>query len=331
MTVRIGIIGAGLAGLAAASVLDSPGRAVTLFDKGRGPGGRMSTRRGPNGRQFDHGAQFFTARDPNFAAHVEAWVDQGVAAPWRAKFASIRALSDGPVTEPFVPSATRYVGTPSMSAVLRAEAQAHTVSWGVKVEHSKLSDGRWAIMAEDGSDLGVFEGLVFAVPAPQAQALLARTSLEPAIRSAQLSPCWSVMAAFDEPLDLPFDAAEIEGWALSWVARDNSKPGRPGGECWVLQASPDATRDCLEAPAPEMARHFFEAFRALVGPEFVPEPVQLTAHRWRYARAEEAVGEPALVDADRRVAICGDWLLEPRVEGAWMSGRAAGRLLGPLL
>jgi hypothetical protein len=33
----------------------------------------MATRRGPDGLRFDHGAQFFTARDPRFAACVEDW------------------------------------------------------------------------------------------------------------------------------------------------------------------------------------------------------------------------------------------------------------------
>ena len=42
------------------------GWAVTVFDKGRGPGGRLATRRADDLR-FDHGAQYFTARDPRFA------------------------------------------------------------------------------------------------------------------------------------------------------------------------------------------------------------------------------------------------------------------------
>jgi predicted NAD/FAD-dependent oxidoreductase len=58
------IIGAGMAGLACADALKEAGHNVALFDKGRGPGGRMSTRRmeTPLGEvAFDHGAQYFTA------------------------------------------------------------------------------------------------------------------------------------------------------------------------------------------------------------------------------------------------------------------------------
>lgn len=56
---RIAVIGAGIAGLACADELRRHDHPVTLFDKGRGPGGRMSTRRldTPAGQaSFDHGA-----------------------------------------------------------------------------------------------------------------------------------------------------------------------------------------------------------------------------------------------------------------------------------
>jgi monoamine oxidase len=60
---QVGIIGSGIAGLSCADRLTSFGHEVCLFDKGRGPGGRMSTRRVEvegHTLSFDHGAQYFT-------------------------------------------------------------------------------------------------------------------------------------------------------------------------------------------------------------------------------------------------------------------------------
>ncbi|MFN3164316.1 MAG: FAD-dependent oxidoreductase, partial [Pseudohongiellaceae bacterium] len=64
MLPTIAIVGAGLAGIAAARQL-APLADVTVFEKSRGPGGRMATRRAGD-FQFDHGAQFFTARTESF-------------------------------------------------------------------------------------------------------------------------------------------------------------------------------------------------------------------------------------------------------------------------
>ena len=77
---KIAIIGAGLSGATAARGLADAGHCVRLFDKGRGPGGRMSTRRIDTALgqvRLDHGAQFFTARGESFARQVKAWTDAG--------------------------------------------------------------------------------------------------------------------------------------------------------------------------------------------------------------------------------------------------------------
>ena len=73
---RIAIVGAGIAGLSCALRLQDAEHDVTLFDKGRRPGGRMASKRvtamGPS-FAFDYGAQHLTARDPDFVAQVARW------------------------------------------------------------------------------------------------------------------------------------------------------------------------------------------------------------------------------------------------------------------
>ena len=76
MTVPIAIIGTGIAGLSAAQALTAAGHEVHLFDKSRGSGGRMSSKRSDAG-SLDMGAQYFTARDRRFATAVKQWQAQG--------------------------------------------------------------------------------------------------------------------------------------------------------------------------------------------------------------------------------------------------------------
>lgn len=81
MTVPIAIIGTGIAGLSAAQALTAAGHQVHLFDKSRGSGGRMSSKRSDAG-SLDMGAQYFTARDRRFATAVKQWQAQGHVAEW---------------------------------------------------------------------------------------------------------------------------------------------------------------------------------------------------------------------------------------------------------
>ena len=81
---NLAVVGAGIAGLACATRLQEAGLKVSLFEKSGGAAGRMSTRRG-NGWQCDHGAQYFTARHPDFRAEVARWQRAGVAGLWNPR------------------------------------------------------------------------------------------------------------------------------------------------------------------------------------------------------------------------------------------------------
>ena len=64
MSQKIAIIGSGLSGSVLSYYLQKSAN-VSLFEKSQGVSGRMSTRSFAN-FEFDHGAQFFTARSNKF-------------------------------------------------------------------------------------------------------------------------------------------------------------------------------------------------------------------------------------------------------------------------
>lgn len=301
----IAIIGAGMAGLSCATELARHGIAATLFDKGRGPGGRMATRRAQHNGEtlhFDHGAQYFTARDAAFADCVGKWLVRSVVAPWPA--AGDHA----------------FVGTPGMNAPLKYMARDLDVRWGIRVERICWTGEDWQVESEQGKER--FASVICAIPAEQAATLLEPSAPEFAAeaRGSHSAPCWAVMVRFAAPMPLPDIIRSREG-AISWAARNSAKPGRTGEECWVLHGSPEYSQELVDHPAPEagaaiLARFFEQAGIDPVTPGFV------TAHRWLYAMAQPRDGAPMLWDDALRLGVCGDWLVEPRVEGAWRSGRA---------
>ena len=79
--VRIAVIGAGIAGLACARELARADAKVTVFERSRGLGGRLGTRRQGN-LAFDHGAQFITARSRSFVKYAEVAGRAGVLGRW---------------------------------------------------------------------------------------------------------------------------------------------------------------------------------------------------------------------------------------------------------
>ncbi len=310
---KVGIVGAGMAGLACAEALAAQGHTVTLLDKGRGAGGRMSVRRmaTPLGEAaFDHGAQYFTIRDPRFQARAAAWTAAGCIAPWPAA---------GP---------DAYVGTPGMNAPVRQMAAAFSVQWGARVTRLSRHGETWRLEVENADAVDV-DAVVVALPAEQAADLTGPVAPTLAAQAAatRTQPCWTVMAAFEDRLPTQVDCwrgADAE--PLGWAARNVSKPGRAGPESWVLQGGPDWSREALEWSPEEVTAILLAALATRIGVD-LPSPIVQGAHRWRYARSG-AEGSAALWDGELRLGLCGDWLIGPRVEAAWLSGTTLADRIG---
>lgn len=304
MSQRIGIIGAGISGLSAAQRLIAVGHAVDLFDKGRGPGGRMSTRReriNDTTYLFDHGAQYFTARDPRFVSQVEHWVQHGLAARWP---------DAGP---------DAFVGTPMMCSPLAHLCERFGVRFGTRIERITGAPGAWHLATEDDT-FGPYAQVIVAIPAEQAADLLSPwvPDFAQTARSHLSQPCWTTMVSFSEdPPGLP-PVTRVPGPVLAWVANNAAKSGRAKTSAWVLQATPDWTAAYIDLSREDAAAPMFAAWQALMSRP-LPQPVLLKAHLWRYARTGEGVNG-LLYDKALGLGLCGDWLKGPRVEAAWLSG-----------
>lgn len=309
MKMKVAIVGAGMSGLSCAAQLVRAGHTVSLFDKGRGPGGRMSTRRmqTPLGEaQFDHGAQYFTVRDPAFMAQVARWSASGVAAPWPAA------------------GTGAWVGVPTMNAVVKEMADQHDVTFGWHVRGLVRREGQWHLSGElaggDRAQAGPFDAVVVSLPPEQAAAIVALhdLSLASTALAARSQPCWTGMFAFGERIPSKVDTVREAG-LISWAARNTAKPGRKGIETWVVQASPHWSTRHIEDSVEDVARALLAALQDALEID-LPEPATASAHRWRYAMSTGS-NLGALWSAQSKIGVCGDWLLGPRVENAWISGR----------
>ena len=316
----VAVIGAGISGLAAARTLVDRGFDVTVFDKGRGVGGRMSTRRTDVGR-LDHGAQYFTVKDERFRRCVDEWRDAGVVDRWDGR---VIELDGGRVSERA--ASDRFVGVPGMNAICKHLARNVVVSTGTRV----VSAGRgsmWKLATEDQL-LGDFDWLIVSIPPQQAAGLLEdRTNLIPEIRAASFAPCWAAMFAFGDAIDFPADGVFVKNSSVSWMCRNTSKPARlSSSECWVVHASADWSSQNIERDADSVAAELLAQFFHELQVE-PTRPLNSVAHRWRYANPVRHLSEGFLHDGSQQLLVCGDWCRGSRVEAAFLSGTAAADAL----
>ena len=318
MPLEVAVVGAGIAGLSCARRLAEAGMNVMVFDKSRGPGGRMATRRIEDAQVgsfgFDHGAQYFTARSVAFRQTVKSWVNAGIVQPWVGRLMSFDAEGLHPVT-----SQPRYVGVPRMSAIgrhLLGDLPFHP-------EHRLWEcqyDGQYWHLQFDGQPSVVAKYLILALPAPQVVDLLEIN--HPVYTNALLQdmlPSWALMLHCAAPIDTPFDGCFVNVGPLSWAVRNNSKPARGHVETWVLQASHPWSQAHVDAPRDWVAEQMLSAFRQIIDQPIIV--AQQWVHRWLYALAAEALTVGCWYESSQHFGIAGVWLNGSRVEGAWLSGQ----------
>ena len=323
----VAVIGAGMSGLVCARTLADHGFAVTVFEKSRGVGGRMATRRADNAMRFDHGAQYFTARDSRFQRYVKSWIEDGIVKPWLGE---IVVLEDGVITGR-KSGTNRFVATPGMNAICKHLSRDLEIRLQSQISAVHRQGERWEINGSDDASLGEFDVAIVSAPPAQSAQLLAGTHLAAKAQSTQMNGCWALMLAFEQPLEIDYHGAFVHNSPISWIARNSSKPDRDAKhDLWVVHASSEWSESRMEDDAESVAAALLAAFwNATALPPRTAFHQQ--AHRWRYAIPPSPLAEKCLLDRELSIGACGDWCAGPRVEGAFLSGHAvAGRVMAML-
>ena len=335
------IIGAGMAGVTAARTLVQAGHRVSVFEKSPRVGGRMATRETPWG-SFDHGAQYFTVRDPSFALALDTV--PGTAQHVRTWSANaVRVLDPlGRVVAAALPVREyHHVGTPGMSALvahwagpLQADGCLHLGAHVERLQRDRLKPRCWElhVQGEQTAVVSGFDGVLLALPHVQALQLLrqsgtavTRCGLQEALQDVEVAPCWTLMLAFPQAsqpnlahLGPQWNAARSTHHRVAWLARESSKPGRARIERWTVQASAEWSLEHLEDDPARVSAKLLKAFAELTG--IRAQPAHAEAHRWRYAKTLKPLGRPFLYSDTHALGTCGDWHLGHRVEDAFVSG-----------
>ena len=320
----IAVIGAGLAGLVVSRELAHE-HEVVVFEKSRGVGGRMATRRAGS-FEFDHGAQFFTARSRAFREFLEPLIEAGVVPDWPVRFAELRR-DEIVSARQWDGRHPHYVGVPGMNAVGKALASGLDVRLETTVGLLERTGERWQIRGDRGQSLGEFDWVVVTAPSAQTAQLLASTSVAPGAANTRMQACCALLMGFEGALDLPWQAALVGDADIGWISVNSSKPGRPATSSLVVHSTNAWADDHIDDETRAIEGRLADEFGAVTGID--PSAAAFIGlHRWRYANIDRPSGDGYALDTEQRVAACGDWFVRGRVEGAFVSARAlAERIL----
>jgi renalase len=313
------IIGAGITGLLCATELTRAGYSVCILDKGRGAGGRMATRR-MSGARLDHGAQFFTVRNPLFQVYVDQWLKAGVIREW-FRFDSHDSNLEG---------YSRYCGINGMSDVPKYLAKELVVYNSIQVSELVRDGTYWCARTQDGLNFSA-QKIVITVPLPQALMLLDTSGLnyagvdQAALHAVRYEKGLATLAILDGPSGLPsMGARRVENSPITWIA-DNQMKG----------ISPDVCAVTIHASADFSAAHWGSADEVrgalmleAASTYLKANVLEYSCHRWGFTRVLNPWRHAYYSNDALQLILAGDAFGGDRVEGAGLSGiAAAGHLI----
>ncbi|MFT5196230.1 MAG: renalase [Cellvibrionaceae bacterium] len=310
------IIGAGIAGLLAATELQKAGHRVIVLEKGSQVGGRMATQQMLPDALADYGAQFFTVRNGQFQMWVDEWLSAGTATEWCRGFLQ----NDGH---------PRYRGSAGMVAIpehLSVGLNVNTQTKAISIQQDK---NRWRVEIESGTYFRS-DNLIVTSPIPQSLALLDAGPLQlpdearQALASVIYDPCFAVTLRLNNKSHiLPPGGVQVQGKIIDWIS-DNQQKGISAEPTVTIHASPEFSRHYLDLDLEAAGNRLIaEADRA--GYFDSADIVDVQIHRWLYAKPVNQYPERCLrIDLNRLPLIfAGDAFKHARVEGAALSGLAA--------
>lgn len=330
MAVDVLIIGAGLSGLMAAHTLKDRGYTVQLIDKGHYVGGRLATRLVGDNGVVDYGAQFFTARTDTMQEYVDKWLEQDRVYIWSTGW------SDGSIKRTVSDGHPRYVAKGGMIQLAEYLAEGLDIVVGSRITSIQLERENWTLVNKDGD---VYNGraLLMTPPPPQSLVLLGSSTIQldendrTELAKIQFGPCLCGIHEIDGEIELPGPGA-VQNFSndVYWIA-DNHAKGISDTVIVTTHANAKFSRQYWDVSEAEIITEL----DAVVQP-YLNENAKIThtqLKRWHYSiplityPKEYLMAEnlPNLVFAGDAFGGRG------RVEGAFLSGIAAGNALAEAL
>lgn len=309
------IIGAGISGLMAGKILSQAGMDVLIIEKSQGVGGRMATRRFKDG-VFDHGAQFFTARDRRFQEWVKEWQETKAVATW---FGHKPKADIFPTSE----NHPRYIGLKGMTTVPKEIAKGLVIHTNTRIKLISQKDNQWLAITDKGDEYNASR-IIISAPIPQLLKLLELGGVflpkkeNEELQAIDYQPCIAGLVLMEGSSAVPSPGGKkFEHGELQWLGDNTQKGISPKMTAVTIHASSAFSRAYLDLPPGVIADILISAASPWLGQEVQEWQI----HKWRYSQPVVPYPENFLETPDLSgLYMIGDGFGGAKVEGAALSG-----------
>lgn len=337
---KIGIIGAGIAGLAAGRELSKAGHDVTVIEKSRGYGGRMATRYAGKDKKtkLDHGVPSFEVNSSEFRNFVsellqkdliKVWTDN----PWRYNGGKL-------LNDPMPDSATNYAAVDGMNSIGKYLARWVDVKTETKVGGltcigtNRTKKRPWMVNLTNYKTFEA-DAVIIATPAPQAYGIILTSQDEVntlklirEIDEIHYNPTFSLMAGYGNTETPPWKMVKCNDEIIQLITNEKTKKAvdHDHETALVIHSTSEFARKHMDSRPEEVVRNMFDRLAGIAG-QWAAVPEWSEIHFWRFSKPKSVIARQYMEfeSLDAPLALIGDYFKGSTIDDSYCSGISLAR------
>ena len=308
------IIGSGISGATIANLLNKR-YSVILFDKARGPGGRASFKRIKGKTGFDHGTQYISPKTKEFKKFTKDLIKKRILKVWRGKhvFLSSKKKEDK--------KHLKVIGKNGNNDISKHLLKKINCNYHSELKKIYYKNKLWYLLFDDGK-LRSFKNLILTCPFPQLKKLSKKFINNSFLRkSIKMDANITTMIAIKKNKNSN-SSYLFEDSILGWAGNENSKKRfKSKYDLWTLQS----TFKWANKKINKNKNNKKENSQIMIDKFFKLSNIKKTKiyyslnHGWRYSSNSRPFKIKSFWDPRKRLGVCADWFVGPRLESGWIS------------
>ena len=308
------VIGSGISGSTIANLLNKKYQ-VSLYDKGRGPGGRASFKRIKGKIGFDHGTQYISPKTSEFKNFTNKLIKKKILKRWTGKhiFLNLKKKENK--------KHIKIIGQHGNNDICKYLLKKIKYYYQSEVKKIYYKDKLWFLLFSDGK-VKSFKGIVLTCPFPQLSKLSKKFINNSFIRKKlKMDANITVMIAIKKIKNLP-SSFLFDDPVLGWAGNENTKKRfKSKYDLWTLQSTFKWANKNIDKNKKNLKKNS----KILIDKFFKLTNIKKTKiiysinHGWKYSSNSKPLKIKSFWDPSKKFGVCADWFIGPRLESGWLS------------
>ena len=317
---NVAVIGAGITGITLANLLQKKVN-LTVFEKSRGVGGRMATRRAEP-YQFNHGAQYFKIENKEFKNFLQPLIQNKIIKHLEANH--IEILNKEVIKRTKTYNKIYYTPVSKMNSVVKYLINNNFfIKLLCKIDKTIKENDKWFIIDSDKASYGPYDWLFITIPPNQALEILYNNfKFLDIIKKIKMRSCYSLMLGFEKIKEFDFDTALFLDEDVQWLSIRKKIIENKKYYNLLINSSYNFAEKNVNGSKDKISDYLIKQVSDIIKYE-LNNYEHKALHFWKYAMSEKNNNLGSLLDENLKVIVCGDWCMNGKVEGGFLSARDA--------